>query len=137
MQSPLIHLNYLAVLAAVVVNFLIGGLWYGPLFGKAWAKEAGFAPDFKPPRSKAARGMIMMVIGSFLIVFVLAHSEEIWRPSVWKVGPDQNPAIYGFFSGFFTWIGFFVPLLLNQVAWELRSWKFFGINAAFHFISLQ
>lgn len=29
-------LNWLAVLAATVAGFMLGGLWYGPLFGKAW-----------------------------------------------------------------------------------------------------
>ena len=31
-----------AVLIAVVANFILGFLWYTPLFGKAWAKEMGF-----------------------------------------------------------------------------------------------
>jgi len=30
-------INYLAVLVATVVNFVLGGLWYSPLlFGKKW-----------------------------------------------------------------------------------------------------
>ena len=28
-----ITINYMAVLAAAVVDFIIGWLWYGPLFG--------------------------------------------------------------------------------------------------------
>ena len=34
--------NLLAILAAAATGFLIGGLWYGPLFGKAWMAEHGF-----------------------------------------------------------------------------------------------
>ncbi len=31
------HLNWLAVIAAALATFLIGGLWYSPaLFGRAW-----------------------------------------------------------------------------------------------------
>ena len=36
-------LNWLAVLAAAMSAFLIGGLWYGPLFKHAWCREAGIA----------------------------------------------------------------------------------------------
>jgi hypothetical protein len=35
-------INYLAVFAAAVSSFLVGGLWYSPfLFGKAWTRETG------------------------------------------------------------------------------------------------
>jgi hypothetical protein len=34
--------NLLAILVAAATGFLIGGLWYGPFFGKAWMAEHGF-----------------------------------------------------------------------------------------------
>jgi hypothetical protein len=34
------EVNLLAVLVAALAAFLIGGLWYGPLFGRIWAREA-------------------------------------------------------------------------------------------------
>ncbi len=34
-------LNWWAILAATAVAFVIGGLWYGPLFGKAWMQALG------------------------------------------------------------------------------------------------
>lgn len=37
------HINWLAVIAAVVSTFVIGGLWYGPICGKAWMKITGLA----------------------------------------------------------------------------------------------
>nr|MDQ2970707.1 DUF1761 domain-containing protein [Acidobacteriota bacterium] len=33
--------------------------------------------------------------------------------------------------------GFQVPVLLNAVAFERKSWKLFFINAAYLFVSLQ
>ena len=68
---------------------------------------------------------------------MLAHIVDVWRPSVWKAGADQAAFVYGFFGGFFIWLGFHVPMLLSQVAWEGRSWKLFGLNAAYHFLNLQ
>jgi hypothetical protein len=35
-MQPDIHLNYLAILAAMAANIAIGFAWYGPLFGRAW-----------------------------------------------------------------------------------------------------
>lgn len=42
-------LNWWAVLAATVVAFVIGGLWYGPLFYKAWLTALGKTEDELPP----------------------------------------------------------------------------------------
>ena len=33
--------NLLTILVAASTGFLVGGLWYGPLFGKAWMEEHG------------------------------------------------------------------------------------------------
>ncbi len=96
-----------------------------------------FPADFKPTSKKMMQGMTLALAGSLLTAYVLAHSVEVWRPSVWKVGPDQGAGTYGFFAGLFTWIGFYVPMLFGVVAWEGKSWKLFGLNAAFHFIALQ
>jgi len=136
-MHPDIHVNYLAVGAAMVASMVIGFLWYGPIFGKAWMKEMNWPPDHKPGPGVMRRAMILMVISTFLTAYVLAHEVLIWRPSVWNVGADSPDYIYGFFAAFFVWLGFFVPGLLNQVGWEGKSWKLFGINAAHHFVNLQ
>ncbi len=34
-------LNWIAIAAGALVAFLLGWLWYGPLFGKAWMAEHG------------------------------------------------------------------------------------------------
>ena len=40
------HLNWLAVVAAAVSTFLIGGLWYSPMmFGRAWMSANGFKQE--------------------------------------------------------------------------------------------
>ena len=34
-------LNWLAILVATAAGFLLGGVWYGPLFGDAWLNAIG------------------------------------------------------------------------------------------------
>ncbi|MBM9502329.1 DUF1761 domain-containing protein [Leptospira sp. 201903071] len=136
-MHPELNINYLAVLAAVVANFIIGSLWYGPIFGKLWMKEMGIPADFKPDQKEMYRAMGMMVIGSFLTAYVLFYTTNVWRASSWHAGEDSPAYVYGFFSGFYTWLGFYVPLCINSVAFEGRSWKFFSIGAGYYFISLQ
>lgn len=135
-MQPAIHLNWLAIGAAVIANIVIGFLWYGPLLGKAWMREMGFAPDHKPDPAVLKRSMLIMIVSAFLTAYVLAHTVAVWRPSTWNAGTDAANAVYGLSSAFFTWIGFFVPVLLAGVAWENKSWKLFGINAGYHFAAL-
>ena len=136
-MQPAMQLNYWAVLAAMAAAIVIGFLWYGPILGKAWMKEMGMSPGQKPGPGVMQRAMILMVIGSLLTAAMLSLGVEVWRLSDWRLGPSAPSATYGFFAAFFTWIGFYVPLLFGAVAWENRSWKLFGINAGYHFVSLQ
>jgi len=44
-EGAMWEISWIAVLGAAVAGFVIGGLWYGPLFGKAWQKEAGMTEE--------------------------------------------------------------------------------------------
>ena len=136
-MQPAISINYLALLAAVAASFVFGWLWYGPLFGKKWASLMNLPADARPGAKVMLRGMGLTLLGVYLTAYVMLHTGEVWRPSVWRAGPDAPSYVYGFFNGFFIWIGFYVPMLLAAVAWEGRSWALFGLNAAYHFVNLQ
>jgi hypothetical protein len=130
----MVEVNYLAIVIATVANFFFGFLWYTPLFGKAWAKELGIVVTGKPPAGALAKGLIMNLIGNFLMAYVFAHNSAAWM----KVeGMDQMPAVQTILtSAIFTWLGFYLPTDLNTVAWENKSWKFFSINTFYHLGSL-
>ena len=81
-MEPQISINWLAVLASVVAAMVVGYLWYGPLFGKAWATEMKLPPDFKPTSKQMSRAMVLQILGAFLMTYVLAHDVQVWRPSV-------------------------------------------------------
>lgn len=125
------HINMVAVLVAVVANFILGFLWFTPLFGKVWAKEMGFDMSVKPPGSVMVRGMIFMIIGNFLLAYVFAHNIAAWS---YVPGADEMSKTSSILSSaIFTWLGFYVPIDLSTVAWENKSWKLFFINTGYHF----
>src|SRR5262249_54157626 len=128
-------INYLAIAASAVASFVIGGLWYGPLFGKAWKKAQGIPEDAKPTGMGKALGLNFA--GIFLMAYVMAHSVAVWHASAWGIGAGKAPYVYGLFGGLFNWVGCIVPMVRNSVAFEGKNWKVFGINAAYQLISLQ
>lgn len=133
---PLLSLHWPAIVAAVLVNIVIGFLWYGPLLGSAWMKEMGMPPDFKPDPALLKRSMLLMVLSALSTAIVLACAIALARPSSWGLGQDWSDGAYGLLIALTVWIGFYVPLLLNGVAWENRSWKLFAINAGYHLVAL-
>lgn len=137
MEQPNLVLNPLAILVAAIIAFAFGGLWYGPILGKKWAGYMGMDMTQKPPPGVMRRAFLLQAIGLLLTSYVLAQLNQAWRPSVWGAGTDAWPAIYGFFGGFFVWIGFYIPMQLSKVSWEMRPWGLFFVNAGHDFIILQ
>ena len=135
-MQPDSQLSWLAIAGSVAASFAIGSLWYGPLFGKAWARALGFPDGMRPSQAEIIKGSLLNLLGALLMAYVLAHQVAVWRPSSWHAGQDLADSQYGFLAAFFTWIGFIVPLLLNGVAFERKSWKLFGINGAYQLVSL-
>ena len=61
-----LKINFLAVLAAVIVSFLIQMVWYTALFAKPWMKEMSYDPTMRPDKKSMMKGMLLTFIGSFL-----------------------------------------------------------------------
>jgi hypothetical protein len=141
MYIPNLYINYWAVLVSMAVYLLLGWLWYSPrLFGNIWLKEMHYSGGEKPGRKEMVRSMILALVGCFLTSLVLTHSIQVWRPSVWwgiNGIPDSPSYLFGLTSAFFIWIGYYLPVFLNNVAFEKSSWKLFGINAGYHLVGLQ
>ena len=129
-----LKINMLAILVAVVVNFILGFIWYTPLFGKAWGKEMGYDPNEKPEKSAMIKGMLFMVIGNFLFAYVFAHNIAAWTfvPGITELVDVTNAMM----AAIFTWLGFYLPGQLGATVWEKNSWKLFGINTGYHLLSL-
>ena len=64
------EVNYLAVIAAATSSFVLGGLWYGPLFKVAWCREAGIDPGSKPAHPGVVFGAAFVF--SMLAAYVFA-----------------------------------------------------------------
>lgn len=129
-----LQINYAAIAVVVVATFILGFLWYTPLFGKAWAKEMGFDTNKKPKTGEMVRGMIIMVVGNFFFAYVLAHNMAAWSyvPGIEELGNTGNIIN----SAVFTWLGFYLPVDIGVVTWEQKSWKLFFINTGYHLAML-
>ena len=70
----MVTINLLAVFAAALSSFLVGGLWYSnALFGPAWRREAGDArqPGDSHPAKVFGVSFLFALIAAFAYAFVV------------------------------------------------------------------
>lgn len=135
MDQPIV-LNWTGILVATLAYFFFGFLWYTPLFGKIWAKEMGMSMDQKPEMKVMMKGLIINVIGCFLLAFVMTHDLQAWNYVPGPEMAEMTASHKAFMGAFFTWLGFMLPSDLNAIAWEGKSVKLLLINTLYHLIGL-
>jgi len=113
--------NVLAVLAAAVATFVLGGLWYSPaLFGKAWQREAGVTDEQMRTSNKAR------VFGlAFILSLVAAVVFALF------LGP-RPPMSLGLGAGFSAGLCWVAASFGINYLFEQRSFKLWLINAGYH-----
>ena len=67
-----LKINYLAVLVAVVLQFVLGFLWYGPLFGEAWMGMVGLDMATIEADPAGAGEWITNVVSAVISMWVLS-----------------------------------------------------------------
>lgn len=78
-----LDINWLAVLVAAVVTFVLGGVWYGPLFGRVWRAAEGRAEP-QPGRQKHPAlvyglSFVLMLIAAAALALFLGQDPTVPR----------------------------------------------------------
>ena len=124
-----IDVNLWAVLITAIVSMIVGALWYGPLFGKAWMRFVGFNKDsVKKMKMTATKSMTLGFIGSLIMAYVLAVFVGL---------SGANTLVEGAMVGFWVWLGFAMPINASVFLWEGKSIKLFFLNTFQYLIKLK
>jgi hypothetical protein len=95
-----IIVNYWAILGGAVFLFIMGFVWYGPLFGKRWMKITGGENMSKEEMAEAMKGMttsyILIFFSSLATSYVLYHFVKL-------LGNGVEAALW-------IWLGFAMPM---------------------------
>ncbi len=118
--------NWLAVLAASVVGFGVGGLWYGPLFGDAWMRSLGWDPAVVKAQPK--KGMRQLFTIVFLLQWVMAVCLAFF------IGNEPD-AMMGAFYGFLTGLPWVAGALAVNALFEGKPASYIYLNGAYWTIS--
>jgi hypothetical protein len=100
------QVNFLAIILATVVQFIVGAVWYSVFFGKLWGRIHGFDKLPKETQQKMMSemgpyyGIQAFVTLITAIVFGIFVTYTSWNP---------------FGLAFFFWLGFVVPAQVSAV----------------------
>lgn len=128
----MVDVNYAAIIASAFAALVIGALWYGPLFGKPWMTMMGFTPEsVKSMKMGPMTAMVGGFVAFLLTAFVLAHHLVFAGAYLGTEGYEL-----ALMSGFWIWLGFYVPVTAGVVLWEGKPWKLFVLNAAYYLVTI-
>jgi len=120
------HVNYLAVLIAAVIQWLLGAIWYGFVFKARWRALVGISEGDKP------KNAWFPYVAAFLANVILAFVLEIL---ITLFNPNGFPG--GVWAGAIVWLGFMAPPLFTQHIAEKRPAKLFAINASYWLFAMM
>ncbi len=113
--------NLLAILVAAAAGFLVGGLWYGPLFGKAWMQEHGFTEDeLRGGNMLKIYGLTFAfsVLSAVFLGHLLAHFGDMSARSTMMISIGVA-------------LGFIVPAIGTNYLFSRATGKLFAIDAGY------
>jgi hypothetical protein len=115
------EVNWLAVLAAAVSSFVVGGLWYSKaMFLKAWQQAAGLTDE------QLKQGHPGKIFGGAFVLSLIAS----WTFAIF-LGPDLPvgaSTAYGFTAGL-CWVA--TSFGINYL-FERKSFTLFLVNGGYH-----
>ncbi|MBI2170797.1 MAG: DUF1761 domain-containing protein [Chloroflexi bacterium] len=127
MSIDLGEINYLAVVAAVVLNMTAGALWYSPvLWAKPWMALTGHTDMSMGGGSAAIRGYAISILASLIIALALAIVIQLAR---------ANTIGEGLLLGLLAGVGFVLTTHAANYAFEQKPLKLYLTNAGYPVIS--
>ncbi len=115
------EINVLAVVAAAVSSFVLGGAWYSPaLFGSIWMRETGLSEEELAGRSPAA-----VFGGAFALSLVAAAVFALFLGP----GPSLPFALGAGFAAGLCWVA--ASFGINYL-FARRSFKLFAVDGGYH-----
>jgi hypothetical protein len=119
------HINWLAVIAAGVSAFLVGGIWYSKmLFADAWMTDSKLNID-------EIKSSSMSKTFGFTALFSLIMAANL---AIFLSGTKTDVA-WGAEAGFLAGIWTFCAIAIHSL-FELRSWRHIFINGGYSVVSL-
>ena len=117
-----VAINWKAVLLATLVSFVLGALWYGPVFGKPWMRSLGIDPGVA--RQAPRIGLRRMLSISFILEWIMAICMAYF------IG-DKADAMHGALYGLLTGLPWVASAIAVNSLYEQKSMAYIFITGGY------
>lgn len=132
------NVNWIALIVAALSTLVIGFLWYGPLFGKAWMKETGIT-EAQAQKGMPLRFGISVVLAFIAVFFIYANSvitgglppDDVHGIEVTKFHTFGHGVVHGIMAALFM----AMPVLVTNALFEQKSFKYILINVGYWIVT--
>jgi hypothetical protein len=134
-MHPLPAINYLAVLVAAIVIFILGGLWYSPmLFAKRWiALQKRTEEEMRA--QAAASNMPLMYLAAFVCALLQA---SVMAGIIAHIDPSHTiGAPHGAVLGAFLWLGFVASTTYATALFSGKPKQLWMIDSLYNLVSFM
>ena len=128
-NEVMIPLPFLPVIAAGLVPFIVGTVWYHPsVFGSKWMSMKHITPEMAERSSRLAlhTTMVMIVLGMFSALML---SRVLFALATYSV-------VQGLLTACGLWLGFVVAPTIIRVLWNHEPLSLFAIESGQWLVSL-
>jgi hypothetical protein len=127
------HVNWLAILVAGIVIFMLGGLWYSPvLFAKKWIALQNKTEE-QMRAEAAAANMPLMYASAFITGLIIAWAMAMVFAHIAN-GMPMNAA-HGALFGALLWLGFAATTSYATVLFSGKPRQLWFIDTAYNLVS--
>lgn len=114
-------LNWFAIVAAALSNFVIGGLWYSPLlFGKQWMMENKFKEE-----DLKSGGTTPIFIFTFVFSFIMAFNLAMF------LNDSKTTPLWGAIAGFLAGFGWVALAFCIIALFERKKIRYMLIHSGY------
>lgn len=122
-----VEINYLAVLVCGIISMLVGAMWYGPVFGKAWMNEVGYTKEDLKKDFNPAKMYGLAVVSHILMALVLAYLIALTNAAT---------IMEGFRISISAWFGFiFLTMFINSL-FARRTFRLVAIDSGYQLVNM-
>lgn len=126
-------INWLAVVVSAVAFFVLGGLWYGPLFGKKWQSAVGISDE---ELKQASMGKLFGT--AFIFSFIISAGMAMFFFGIpGEAGAEvvKMTVLDGVMYGGMTSVFFLFPSISMNYLFARKSGSLMAIDSLYHVIA--
>ena len=129
-----ISINWIPIIVAALIPMVIGAIYYGPIFGRAWMSSLGITEeDLKDANMAVIYGVALVL--SFLLSMGIDFTIEFTHIQCSETGDmifgSYHTFKHGMLHGVLLAICFAVPVLVNNSLFQRNSAKNILINLGY------